>query len=292
MSLRNLLIRADASAEIGVGHVMRCIALAQAWQKAGGQAIFALATGARELGQRIRSHGWEVRTLPCTPGSEADAAKTLDLGRQCAAEWIVLDGYQFSPDYARALNLTRPRLLIIADGEQPPELDCDILVNPDPLSDTSHGRSNKRTEFLLGARFALLREEFLQSPRVDDRCPKIATRILVTLGGGDAHNVTGRVLQALGDLADLELSLTVIVGPSNPHLALLQAIVENSPHTVRLFTDAPDMPVLMAQAEMAVTAGGGTCYELAFNEGAYVSHHHGEKSEPPCSSSTCYRRLY
>jgi UDP-2,4-diacetamido-2,4,6-trideoxy-beta-L-altropyranose hydrolase len=265
MPLRNLLIRADATAELGVGHVMRCIALAEAWEDAGGRALFALADGVRDLGNRICFHGGEVTTIPCMPGSREDAAETLQLAKRCDAEWLVLDGYHFSPDYLRTLDGGKSHLLVIADGEHVPDLGCDIVVNPDPISlGETHQPATGRAKFLLGPQYALVRKEFLKQPVANERAPETARRILVTLGGGDANNVTLQVLHALHYIHDVKLELTVIVGPSNPHIASLQVAIKESRHSVNLLSNPTNMPDLMAQAEMAVTAGGGTCYELAF----------------------------
>jgi UDP-2,4-diacetamido-2,4,6-trideoxy-beta-L-altropyranose hydrolase len=71
-----LLVRADANALIGSGHVMRCIALAQSWQDEGGAVMFLMAHGAIGVESRIRAEGFEIETLGSEPGSLADAVET------------------------------------------------------------------------------------------------------------------------------------------------------------------------------------------------------------------------
>jgi len=83
-----LLIRADASTEIGNGHVMRCLALAQAWQHAGGHPTFVTATESPIIEARLRSEGMRILHLQGHPGSRDDARFTVDLANQLNAAWL------------------------------------------------------------------------------------------------------------------------------------------------------------------------------------------------------------
>ena len=71
-----LLIRADANLAIGTGHVMRCLALAQSWQDAGGRAVFLMADCTSSLEERLRTEGFETAAAAVQVGSPADAAET------------------------------------------------------------------------------------------------------------------------------------------------------------------------------------------------------------------------
>jgi UDP-2,4-diacetamido-2,4,6-trideoxy-beta-L-altropyranose hydrolase len=264
-----LLIRADAGAEMGAGHVMRCIALAQAWQKAGGRTVFALATGT-ELEGRIRSQGAEVVKIKARSASDADADETAKLCSRLHADWLVIDGYHFSDAYRRSMRALPLRLLLMSDGVEGDESQahawkCDIALNPDPdVVAQALSRPNDNVVCLHGSRYALLRREFLDFRGAPRRIPDNARRVLVTLGGGDNHNVTHQVLDALTDLNHLDLELTLVVGASYQYSQPLQAAVDSSRQTAKLLRNADNMPELMAQADLAITAGGGTCYELAF----------------------------
>jgi UDP-2,4-diacetamido-2,4,6-trideoxy-beta-L-altropyranose hydrolase len=264
MSAKTLCIRADASAEIGAGHVMRCLALAQAWQKTGGSAIFALAAGT-ELESRIRSEGAEVTRIHAQPGSREDADQTASLCTRMQAEWLVLDGYHFSVDYRRSMRSASPYLLLMDDGAECQPSECDVVLNPDP--DAAAGMYSQRdtsTELLLGPRYALLRREFLEFHNERSDIAETAKRVLVTLGGGDHHNVTLQVVEAMQDLNDLELDITVVIGPSYEHRESLQAAIAESARGATLLWNVANMPELMARSDLAITAGGGTCSELAF----------------------------
>lgn len=264
-SSKNLLIRADASTDIGIGHVMRCLALAQAWLDAGGHATFALASGADELGNRIRTEGVGVSRIDAPPGSQDDVLQTLKLRNETKANWLVLDGYQFAQEYRRELENSGLHLLLIDDHGDCAPYRSEIVVNVNPqASDAMYAESQLKTRFLVGPKYALLRREFLAVSGARTKVAESAQRILLTFGGSDADNVTLQVLRALEKVRGLQLQITVIVGATNPNRASLETEIMRSFHVTKLLSDVGNMPQLMSESDLAITAGGATCQELAF----------------------------
>src|SRR5712692_7636277 len=115
MALGNILIRADASFEMGSGHVMRCLALAQAWRRAGGTATFLMAATTAAVKQRLQADGFEVLRAEGQPGSSADASSVAKAAREQRAQWLVLDGYQFGAVYRESSMACGSRLLLVDD---------------------------------------------------------------------------------------------------------------------------------------------------------------------------------
>jgi UDP-2,4-diacetamido-2,4,6-trideoxy-beta-L-altropyranose hydrolase len=259
-----LVIRADADADIGIGHVMRCLALAEAWQDAGGKIVFALASGISQVGERLGSEKMETVEIQAAPGSDKDATLTAELCRNLRTAWLVLDGFQFSLEYRRRVRSGPDHLLVLDDHGEFAPYECDVVLNTNPYaSDEMYPQRGGRANFLLGPKFALLRREFLGQRRENPRAPELARKILVTFGGSDPRNVTLRVIDALRQLADLGVEPTVVAGSSNPHRCSLEESVQDFPKA-RLLFNPNSMPQVMASAELAISAGGGTCYELAF----------------------------
>lgn len=260
-----LLIRADANVQIGTGHIMRCLALAQAWQEAGGKAHFALASATPVLEARLTSEGMNLTRLNAPPGSAEDATQTIALARKLAAVWVVVDGYHFGADYQQAIKAAGLRLLFIDDYGHADHYCADIVLNQNIYADESlYARRAPGVELLLGTRYALLRREFWPWCGWKREIPPVARKVLVTMGGADPNNVTLKVIQALQQTDIAELQARVVVGGGNPHLRELEYAIRNTQHAIRLIHNASNMPELMAWADVAISAGGSTCWELAF----------------------------
>jgi len=259
-----LLIRADGSPEIGTGHVMRCLALSQAWSENGGSVYFiGEITGG--LASRLRVEGITVRVLESTPGEKNDALETARKAQAVGASWVVVDGYHFDGSYQRRLREEGVRVLLLDDYGHADRYEADLVLNQNIDTEAAlYADRSEETELLLGPRYALLRKEFW-SWRESRRTPqRQASRVLVTLGGADPDNCTEMVTGALDRLNREDLRCTVVIGRSNPNESSIAAAAERTDVSVDLRSDVSDMASLMAAHDIAVSAGGSTCWELAF----------------------------
>jgi UDP-2,4-diacetamido-2,4,6-trideoxy-beta-L-altropyranose hydrolase len=277
LSTGTLVIRADASARIGAGHMMRCLALAQAWQLEGGQVVFLSHCESDALRQRITDGGMEFVAVAYPYPDPRDLQTTLDILRTRSAGarenlkpetgnpmWFVLDGYHFDPVYQQAVRTAGCRLLVIDDMAHLPAYHADILLNQNLGAEKLKYNCDSDTTLLLGSRYALLRQEFLAWRGWQRDNTDVAQKVLVTMGGGDPDNVTLKVIHALERVGVDGLEAVVVVGGRNPHFQRLESAVHDLKVPVRLVQNVANMPELMAWADVAVTAGGSTCWELAF----------------------------
>ncbi|OUL34772.1 UDP-2,4-diacetamido-2,4,6-trideoxy-beta-L-altropyranose hydrolase [Nostoc sp. T09] len=261
----NLVFRVDASTQIGTGHLMRCLALAQAWQNTEKQAVFLISNSVPTLEQRLLSEGIKVVHLSVSWGSIEDARETASFARQLDANWLVADGYHFGAEYQRVIKDAGLSLLFIDDYAHADHYYADVVLNQNIYAHEGlYAKREPYTQLLLGVKYALLRQEFWQWRGWKRETPTIARKVLVTLGGSDPDNVTLKVIKAL-QLVELDtLETVVVVGGSNPHYEQLQSASLDSRFPIHLKKNVTNMPELMAWADVAIAAGGFTSWELAF----------------------------
>jgi UDP-2,4-diacetamido-2,4,6-trideoxy-beta-L-altropyranose hydrolase len=250
---------------MGTGHVMRCLALAQAAQEQGHPVLFlSHQTLPDALHQRLNSEGMQVVLHHKEPGSSADAQHTIAFCQQHPPFVLVLDGYHFDADYQQRLSEIKTPFLMIDDNAHAEAYHADWILNQNIHADEQmYTARDAHTELLLGTQYALLRKEFWKWRDWQRDIPEKAKNVLITMGGSDPDNVTLKVLQTLESLPDAEmLTFRVVVGGSNPHGADLEIFAEKSDLSVELLHSVTDMPELMAWADVAISAGGSTVWEL------------------------------
>jgi len=260
-----LLMRADAGMDLGSGHVMRSLALAQAWQREGGQAMFASTEMPAQLAERLHSSELQLERMSCQPGSSEDLACTVSIASANRAACVVADGYRMGSNWQKGIKAAGLPLVIIDDYGHSGHYYADVVLNQNLGADPSlYHRRESGTRLLLGAEYALLRSEFIAFRRERRDVPPIAQRLLVTLGGSDPQNVSEKIVRALDAVADTKFEVRVVQGGSYPHRGSLEAAVAAVSYPCELVVDARDMPKLMTWADLAVSAAGSTAWELAF----------------------------
>lgn len=259
----NALFRTDANVAIGTGHVMRCLALAQAWCDAGSQAIFAMADATPAVEERLRNERLKVVRVAVRVGSSADAEEAARLAHEQGASWVVVDGYEFGAEYQAGLKSRGLKVLFIDDGGHAEHYSADFVLNQNAYaSETLYRSRESSTRLLLGPRFALLRREFAAWRGWKREIPAIARNVLVTMGGSDPDNFTQKAVDGLCAIKGASLRIRVLAGGSNPHAASLQELRTDGQHEIVVVTDAADIPEQMKWADIAVAAAGSTCLEM------------------------------
>jgi UDP-2,4-diacetamido-2,4,6-trideoxy-beta-L-altropyranose hydrolase len=280
MTRRNALFRVDASIEIGTGHVMRCLTLADAMVGEGYQCTFVGRAHPGHLSDLIRERGHETRVLPAgslqVPSDsatrytswlgtdwETDAQQVLELAGH--PDWLIVDHYSIDARWERKVGPVCGHVLVIDDL-------ADRSHEADMLLDQNFGRDARdyadrvpeRCRVFTGSSYALLRPEFarLRNASLNRRDRPELKRILVSLGGVDVHNATGQVLNALRDCPTMHSAVVdVIMGRHSPCLEQVRQLAESLPYRTRVLVDVSNMGDLMVKSDLAIGAAGSTSWE-------------------------------
>jgi UDP-2,4-diacetamido-2,4,6-trideoxy-beta-L-altropyranose hydrolase len=255
---------------------MRCLALAQAFHRHDVDVTFVMSFPSKTVIKRLTSEGMNVIPTTFRRGSKADAESVIELCRTTGVAGLILDGYTFDASYQKYLRDAGLSFLYIDDLGYGSHYYADFIVNQNLHAHQDMYRNREpETVLLLGTRYTLLRSEFIRLNDKNGNTPAIATNVLVTLGGSDSDNVTLKVIRALNTIRNTPLSVKIVAGMSNPHIESLRnaldptaSTIDGFPstgiHIMEILKNADDMPRLMIWADIAVSAGGSTCWELAY----------------------------
>lgn len=276
-----IVFRADASLQIGTGHVMRCLTLADALRERGADCRFVSRKLPGHLIAWVRQRGYDVCVLPApTVGQSVSAtplyaawlgvAPELDARQTLAAlgagiDWLVLDHYGLDADWESALRPACQRLLVIDDLADRRHL-ADLLL------DQNLGRSAADYDGLLpdschrlvGPRYALLRPEFsaYRAASLNRRQTGEMHQLLISMGGVDKDNATGAALTALaGARLPATCRIVVVMGPHAPWREAVADQLSSLPWPTEMRVAVTDMARLIADSDLAIGAAGTSAWE-------------------------------
>jgi UDP-2,4-diacetamido-2,4,6-trideoxy-beta-L-altropyranose hydrolase len=258
-----MVVRADADAGIGTGHVMRCLALAAGWIDRGGAAVFLSKPLPAGIANRLTDAG--IGVVDAVADEAANARRTAESG-----DVLVVDGVRFGADDLSALAGSGLPTLAIDDLACLPRYPVDLLLNQNLHASASDYAGRTEAGLLLGPAFALLRADIrrwagwerlverLVERRVEGRVEGRARRVLLLSGGADPKGVAFRLIEAVGRVDGIEARL--VVGAANPRL---DEVREAAGDRVSVLHDVRDMADLYRWCDVAVSAAGSTVWEMA-----------------------------
>lgn len=267
MGMKRIVIRADGNQQIAMGHVMRCLSIADELRQMGADVIFV--TAGDETEELIRSRGFENHVLHSDfAHMEQELPSLLNFLKGYQPDLILADSYYVTDNYMNALRKVSKTAYIDDLGQ--PVYSVDILINYNIYgSELPYEKYYEEKEIplperiLTGCGYAPLRAEFRQGRR--SRIQERVTDILITTGGGDKEDTSGRLCRKL--LAERKegqhagMRYHVICGPfAQNRQELLEIAAEDDAFVIRDFVT--NMSEFLMDFDLAVSAGGSTMYEL------------------------------
>lgn len=287
-----IAFRVDASLQMGSGHVMRCLTLADALAAQGAQCHFISRELVGDLLTLIRQRGYAVDVLHAPPEPTQEVAPENDnnnssqrtayevrLGiswkedaeQSCAIveklqpDWLVVDHYALDQRWESALRPHCEKILVIDDLADRPH-QCDLLLDQN-LGRQPQDYANllpAQCNVLTGPQYALLRPEFaaLRAYSLQRRQQPALKHLMITMGGVDQPNATGQVLQALQECPlPPDCRITVVMGLQAPWLEQVRAQAQDMHWPTEVLVNISDMAQRMADSDLAIGAAGSTSWE-------------------------------
>ncbi|MBH68456.1 MAG: UDP-2,4-diacetamido-2,4,6-trideoxy-beta-L-altropyranose hydrolase [Rhodospirillaceae bacterium] len=258
-----MVIRVDADENIGMGHYMRCLALANSWCRRGGSAVI-LTNCAYE--QKLYPSGIEVVSVS---GKYRNSRQLLDLAKNKNADWIVVDGYHFSVEFIEELSGYGCRVLLIDDGADLEHYRVDVVLNQNIYASPSMYAGKAKAKLLLGPNYALIRPRFWAEKRWKRDFSSKASRLLVIFGGSDPQDYSTKFIEgydwfsAKGALSELDIRL--IVGPLNLNGSSIERSAANM-ERCQVLKGVMDIAEHTQWCDVALSSAGSTVWELSFYE--------------------------
>lgn len=281
---RSIVIRTDASVQMGSGHVMRCATLADELRANGASVTFICRDFPGNYIDWLSLKGYEVIRLTSSsvrkdtggdypahlywlgvPLQQEIIEVSSVLLQRPISDCIIVDHYALELEWERQIAKFSRKMMVIDDLADR-QHDCDILLDQNYYYDMQSRYDNLiplTSTKLLGPAYALLRPEFIRMHnhlRLRDGTVK---RIIVFLGGADPANETSSVIHALRMLKRADLEVDVVVGASNPHCSLIQALCEET-ENFEYHYQIDNIAELMLAADLAIGAGGSTLWERGY----------------------------
>ncbi|MBV5330523.1 MAG: UDP-2,4-diacetamido-2,4,6-trideoxy-beta-L-altropyranose hydrolase [Chlorobium sp.] len=277
VSLRNIAIRVDASSQIGTGHFMRCLTLADVLKHRGATIRFICRHISEYLQAIAEDRGYEIMLFKspeensvvdellhsCWLGTnqQVDAEESIKLLSDQTWDWLIVDHYALDWRWESSLRSSTKHLLVIDDLADRKH-DCDILLDQNFYADMQSryfGKVPEHCRLLLGPRYALLRDEFRQLREQVKLRTVPVKRILVFFGGVDVDNYTGKTIEALVSLGMKDLHVDIVVGKHHPYREQIESICLQQNFGCHIQTNR--MAELMAAADLSIGAGGSATWE-------------------------------
>jgi UDP-2,4-diacetamido-2,4,6-trideoxy-beta-L-altropyranose hydrolase len=278
----SVAFRVDASIDMGTGHVMRCLTLANALRDKGFYCVFICREHIGHLMDLLKDNDYPVVNLGLPDSSSqappdflhahwlgtswiVDSVQTCKALNQSNIDWLIVDHYALDNRWEQVIRPYCRKILVIDDLADRKH-DCDILLdqNLGRLEQDYQGLVNSDTKLFVGLRYALLRPEFAKwrAYSLARRVESPLNKLLITMGGVDKNNVTGQVLKELST-SDMmkELEITVIMGFNAPWLNDVLEQANKISENIKVLTAVTNMAELMAETDLIIGASGGTAWE-------------------------------
>jgi UDP-2,4-diacetamido-2,4,6-trideoxy-beta-L-altropyranose hydrolase len=254
----NFAFRIDASKVTGIGHLMRCLALTEELKRRRRKCHFLIRTDEENIIHKIENYQAEYHKIVSNRINEVN--EVIKILKDNNINWIFTDSYDIDSDYIRKLKIENFKVLSIDDNALIHYF-SDVVVNQNIGAEKLDFSSEKYTKFLLGTKYVMMRDELLK--REEKKYRDTVEKLLITFGGADKDNFTLEILKSLESINE-NIEVIVILGPFNQFYDRIYNFIKDANYKAQLNKSPENMTDIYLQSDIAISAGGTSCYELAY----------------------------
>jgi spore coat polysaccharide biosynthesis predicted glycosyltransferase SpsG len=261
MNRAPVLFRVDASPRLGWEHLQRCLTFAAALQRRRRPAYFLSRLEPGSLGLALKRAGNEWLDADAPAGTDEDRDETVQEIRRLQPAAVVVDAPAATEEYLAALRNTGA-MVVSLDSLAGVRFPSRLVVNPLLAPGRESYEVARGTQVLLGQRYALVRPEIRRVRPLRAQEPAQPFRALVALGDDDPNGQAGKLAKLLLNCPKVG-RVDVAVRPYHPGLEALQELAACCPEKLEVVFEPAEVPLRVARAHFAVTAGNAWSLELA-----------------------------
>lgn len=253
--MKKIVFRTDGGKKIGLGHIMRCIALAKEFRSREYEILF-IVNKDDTVKSLLLHHSF--RYIEIIENEYETSELSLILKTE-NAKVIILDTFRANQEYTAQLRECIPHsFIVLLDNLREGKGACNLLINGSVYAKDFYNEYLNDKSYLLGAKYSILREEYRTNNRknIKDNVEKI----LITMGGTDVNHLTPKIIKLLNHVSAYEIQ--VLVGKGFDNRKEIE-LASNNDSRVKLIVDETNIKPYIEDSDFVISAGGTTIYELA-----------------------------
>lgn len=260
---KNVVFRVDGGSKLprdedrkrGMGHVIRCLALAKELKKSGAEITFIMKNHLAGVKEVINA-GYTVKRLPVHSNQETDLKLIYDALRRIKPQVVINDILNTGKKYMLKIRETGA-FLINEDDLGPGRELADVLVYS-----LARPPVSSKPKMYAGPAYMTLKDEFKKTHEKKKKIKKKINSVLVSMGASDPQSLTVKVLDALEKVGQ-DFTTIVIIGPAFIHHNELKNVLDKAQREYIIKSSVNNMADFMYNADIAIISGGVSVYELA-----------------------------
>jgi len=258
--MKNILVRADSSSKIGIGHIMRDLVLVKEFDKS--IITFASQDLGGNINHKIVESGYKVKILKSNDLKELDT-----LIKSLKIDLLVIDHYKINFEFEKQIKKENPKLKVLSFDDTYEKHYCDILLNHNIYAQEKKYKKlvPKNCELRCGEKYTLIRDEFKIEKREVQHSIK---KVLISFGGSDFDNITLKVLKAIKN--EKKIKIYILTTSANKNIKTIKSFIKEYKN-MKLIIDSNEVAKLINKIDLAIVSPSTILHEINYLKKKFIA---------------------